>query len=349
VQIPVKTTTQALEDSRKAFDDLSFGLLLLNRLIMDIPNPTAILLVAHGSRDPRPQVTLNALAATLCQRLGVPVETAVLELGHESLAGQIQAFATRLLQAEPIVMPMLAIVPLFLIPGVHVCEDIPAEVAAAQAQVAIPIVLLPHVGGAIDFAALVRQVVTVPAIAPEATQGKPESVNKGGQEGEPDIVKGWEVGLMIAHGSRRLGAEVDLVAIADQLQTQLRIPWQLAYTSVAGQVETHLNALLAAGYQRILVYPHFLCAGSLTDMLTAQLATIVDQFEQCADPCTPAPINLHQLPTWGEQPDFAAQLAAWLSCQIQLPNQSLSQTSIAPKASKLSKQALTPAPTLSPA
>src|SRR5512146_3174245 len=106
---------------------------------------SAYLLVAHGSRDPRPQIALEALGQRVQKALtqatptlvAVPssmaaqpnahlVQTACLELQPQPLHQQIQEFAEQAIAAH---IPTLEIMPLFLLPGVHVMDDIPGEVA----------------------------------------------------------------------------------------------------------------------------------------------------------------------------------------------------------------------------
>ena len=94
---------------------------------------TAYFLVAHGSRDPRPQIALEQLAEQLRLRLSPTlsplIETGILECAALSLSQQLQQFANTI---SPRRITQIKILPLFLLPGVHVKEDIPVEVAIAQ-------------------------------------------------------------------------------------------------------------------------------------------------------------------------------------------------------------------------
>ena len=107
--------------------------------------PFAYLLVSHGSRDPRPVIAMQQLAEllydklqsnlTVCDGVASPlgcetlVGTAYLELSPEPLHEQIVKFGRN---AANFGCNGLKILPLFLLPGVHVMQDIPSEVALAQ-------------------------------------------------------------------------------------------------------------------------------------------------------------------------------------------------------------------------
>jgi sirohydrochlorin cobaltochelatase len=148
-----------------------------------IPLPlfSAYLLISHGSRDPRPQQAIAKLAELIRLKLEAQsstrtptieagrllhlsdsertiapavvvsstwyplVDTATLELGHAPLHEQIRQFASVALAAG---CNQLQLLPLFLLPGVHVMEDIPEEVALALTSLggAIAIKQLPYLG-----------------------------------------------------------------------------------------------------------------------------------------------------------------------------------------------------------
>ncbi|NMG22515.1 sirohydrochlorin chelatase, partial [Brasilonema bromeliae] len=124
---------------------------------------SAYLLVSHGSHDPRPEIAMQHLAEQLCHKIqsdlvtmttgGITsqlkcetlVGTAYLELNPEPLHQQIIKFAKNALDSG---CHSLKIQPLFLLPGVHVMEDIPAQVALAEQAISqdIKIFLQPYLG-----------------------------------------------------------------------------------------------------------------------------------------------------------------------------------------------------------
>lgn len=250
---------------------------------------SAYLLISHGSRDQRPQLAIEKLAelvqvrlatqeaiwkannsdrtfthsinrsvqqldaepitlsATLASNPGYPlVGTAVLELAPLPLYEQIQHFAYKALAAGCI---KLQLIPLFLLPGVHVMEDIPQEVALASASLGHSIImnLRPHVGvhpGLIHF--LANQLATVEAKAK----------------------------ILLAHGSRRTGANEPVERIAKQLGAVA------AYWSVSPTMEEQVEAVVRAGYEQIGILPYFLFAGGITDAIAQRVTQLQQQFPE---------------------------------------------------------------------
>lgn len=87
----------------------------------------ALILLAHGSRDPRWQAPFAALAETLGQRLATPLRLAYMELCEPSL----EASVAELAEAG---MTRIDILPLFFAAGRHLREDVPGQVAALETQ-----------------------------------------------------------------------------------------------------------------------------------------------------------------------------------------------------------------------
>lgn len=247
------------------------------------------LLVSHGSRDPRPQAALEQLAQGLEQRLtalagassnenggvSVPVPlvgVGTLELGTTSLDEQIKHFSEQTLSRG---LTHLQLLPLFLLPGVHVKEDIPAAVNQAQRSVGtkVRIELRPHLGTHPGLSYLI------------ANQMADSSVDA------------W---VLLAHGSRRRGGNRPIETLANQLRA---VP---AYWSVPPSLETRVTELVAAGYQRIGIVPYFLFSGSTTDAIAQEVARLRQVFRQqlqLAIPLAPGEellnliLDLAQLPT----------------------------------------------------
>ncbi|MEH2000564.1 MAG: sirohydrochlorin chelatase [Nostoc sp.] len=229
---------------------------------------SAYLLVSHGSRDRRPEIAMQQLAKLVCQKLPQNhnplnsehlVGIAVLEMSPQPLHEQIQEFAKSafgdctLSQNEN----RLKIVPLFLLPGVHVMTDIPAEVALAQQAVGqdIMIDLQPYLGSHPNLEKLLaKQIATIEAQA-------------------------W---ILLTHGSRRPDSEKPVQAIARSLGAVA------AYWSVPGSLESRVQELVASGYKEIAILPYFLFAGGITDAIAASIEKLKLQFSavnlQLAEP-----------------------------------------------------------------
>lgn len=235
---------------------------------------SAYLLVSHGSRDPRPQQEVDQLAQLLCQKLenyqsqllGVTkvgtlpvahpgaiaiatayqplVATACLELAPEPLHRQIENFGKKALAAG---LNRLKVLPLFLLPGVHVMEDIPGEVAIAQQTFGeeLTIEIRPHLG-------------THP--------GMRELFAKQMADFDGDA---W---ILLSHGSRREGGNQPVEALAAHLGA---FP---AFWSVHPKLEFQVKALLMAGYRQIGILPYFLFGGGITDAIARSVMEISQEF-----------------------------------------------------------------------
>jgi sirohydrochlorin cobaltochelatase len=213
---------------------------------------SAYLLVSHGSRDPRPQVAMDALAQQVAQELGntgtpdsAPlVGTAVLELAPEALHQQVLTFADRAINAG---CGQIEILPIFLLPGVHVMEDIPAELTLAQQQLSdrLQLILRPHLG-----------------TQPQLGQLLLHSAEETAQTGR----------ILVSHGSRRAESLQPVEAIASQLGAVA------AYWSVPPKLETQVAALVEQGDQQIVILPYFLFEGGITDAIGREVDRLSQQF-----------------------------------------------------------------------
>jgi sirohydrochlorin cobaltochelatase len=231
---------------------------------------SAYLLVTHGSRAPRPQIAAKRLACIVKQQLSLRlisislpfstkngtvetsvgrstallqsvssplIETAPLELTSVPLSHRIQQLGEK---AKIQGINNLKIIPLFLLPGVHVREDIPKEMAIAQQHLGktMHLELMPYLGShcrLIFF--LSRQFEAT------ATVGK----------------------IIIAHGSRYEGGNQPTEAIAYHLQA---MP---AYWSVSPSLTVQVKILVEQGKKNITIVPYFLFAGRITTAIAQQV------------------------------------------------------------------------------
>ncbi|WP_250125840.1 sirohydrochlorin chelatase [Chroococcidiopsis sp. CCMEE 29] len=243
--------------------------------------PSAYLLVSHGSRDPRPQVAMNQLArlvsaskvrversgvqvtsntssrnplhhsfqSSAANQLAVPlaerlVGAACLELSALPLHEQIKEFGDRAVAAG---YNRVQVVPLFLLPGVHVMEDIPEEVAIAQQHLGqkLKLDLRPYVGTHPDLSHL---------LANQLAATKADA---------------W---ILLAHGSRRAGSKQPVEAITKQLKAVS------AYWAVAPRLEARVKQLVGVGHRQIGIVPYFLFAGGITDAIAQSVEQLQGQF-----------------------------------------------------------------------
>ena len=228
--------------------------------------PSAYLLVAHGSRDPRPQIAMEQLAKLIYQHklldarlsknnsrksadnlltITEPlVGVAYLELNPLPLHEQIKQKCDRALSYG---CDRLQILPLFLLPGVHVMEDIPQEIAKAR-QISSPNI-------AIDLQTyLGTQTGLIEILSQQMTKTTAEA---------------W---ILIAHGSRRPGAKAPIEEIARKLNTLS------AYWAVPPSLEIQIEELVNSGHKKIGIVPYFLFAGGITDAIAAKVNELKIKF-----------------------------------------------------------------------
>ncbi len=206
----------------------------------------AYLLVVHGSRDPRPQIAVTQLARQLSLWLqefspqqSSYVGTAQLELGEQPLHVQVVEFAHRWGAKKVVILP------LFLLPGVHVMEDIPAEVAIA-AEIGLELVVKPFLGACEDLADLFeRQRGDFPARS-----------------------------ILLAHGSRREHGNQPVEELA------ARLGLDLAYWSIEPSLADLVIAATASGASEIGILLYFLFSGGITDAISESVQQLRKQFPE---------------------------------------------------------------------
>jgi sirohydrochlorin ferrochelatase len=208
--------------------------------------PSAYLLVSHGSRDPRPEIAMQKLAKLFQEKLPSSdlVGTATLELNIKPLHQQIQDFANIALNSG---CESLKILPLFLLPGVHVMSDLPAEVELAQTarHQDIIIDLKPYLGSHTNLDKLLIQILA---------DIKAETI------------------IVLAHGSRRPGSAQPVETIAQKLGGVA------AYWSVSPSLEEKIQELVIAGYQNMAILPYFLFPGGITDAIANSIEQLQLKF-----------------------------------------------------------------------
>lgn len=188
---------------------------------------SAYLLVTHGSRDIRPQIAIDQLCDRVQHLVSTPVGSAVLECAPTPLHEQIEDFSRQHPQVSQI-----QIVPLFLLPGVHVMEDIPEQIAIAQSNLQAELKVMPHLGTHVGLEkVLAKRIRQVPS----------------------------DARILLSHGSRRPGGNAPI----DELATAIGA--RSAYWSVEPKLESRLLEL--QGCQEIVILPYFLFSGGITDAI----------------------------------------------------------------------------------
>lgn len=99
-----------------------------------------LILLAHGSSDPKWRKPFETFHQTLRQRLETPVHLAYMELSEPSL----ETIVDELAQDET---AKLDVLPLFFAAGRHLRKDVPAQIDALQHKHRhVALTLLPPVG-----------------------------------------------------------------------------------------------------------------------------------------------------------------------------------------------------------
>ncbi|MDH2292772.1 MULTISPECIES: sirohydrochlorin chelatase [Cobetia] len=113
----------------------------------------ALILLAHGSRDPRWREPFEALETSLASRLKRPTRLAYMELCDPLLTDTIDALA-----ADG--AARIDILPLFFAAGRHLREDVPAMLETSRQQHPdCPITLLDPVGAHPAFVEALIEIV----------------------------------------------------------------------------------------------------------------------------------------------------------------------------------------------
>jgi sirohydrochlorin cobaltochelatase len=231
------------------------------------------LVITHGSSDRRHGIAANLL----CQRLrdwfvvhnfhNYTVENVVLEGDELSLADQVMVQLNR---ARSVGIQQSVLVPLFLLPGMHVMEDIPAQITAVKEQLAIEVdseeganypglSVMPFLG---DWPPLKLALLDHLIAEPDDS----DLDDSTGDDSTGDVMLGRITNrLLLAHGSRVPGAMDSLEAIAETLGLTT------AYWLVEPKLESRLEALILGGIHVIEIFPYFLFEGGISDAIDRQI------------------------------------------------------------------------------
>ncbi|KUL26242.1 sirohydrochlorin chelatase [Streptomyces regalis] len=197
------------------------------------PQPPALVVVAHGSRDPRALSTVRALLGKVRElRPGLPVHLGHIELNEPLLPDTLASLAGR----EAILVPLL------LSRGYHIKRDIPEMAAESEVHARVAGALGPH---PLLVEALYSRLVEAGWRTPmdEATRRKSAVV-------------------LAAAGSRDPESKVDTSRTAQLLADRLGVPVVPAYaTTAAPTVSDAIRALAARGRTRVAVSSYFTAPG----------------------------------------------------------------------------------------
>jgi sirohydrochlorin ferrochelatase len=247
-------------------------------------NATALFLVTHGSSDRRSWLALQNLVAVARSRKNKYgddydnryISGGCLEGQELSLSQQLEQFATEVI---PDGVSEIVILPLFLLEGVHVSEDIPEQVAIAESKLTDKLAdKFPDKSSDRSIFRLMAHVGTDKQIPSLLLQHFEKYSDVSGLEKQGRI--------LMAHGSRRFGANQVVEDLATQSQAIA------AYWGVEPKIETQIENLLAQGFHKINVLPYFLTEGGITQAIANKLELYRDraQIQQL-----PVPLSNEQI------------------------------------------------------
>ena len=225
-------------------------------------NNISIFFVTHGSSDRRSWLALQNLLTTARSQKDEydeyrdryhHISGGCLEGQALSLAQQLQEFANEVIAGGG---TEIAILPLFLLEGVHVTQDIPAEVAIVQNKFIDKLLFrtIAHLG-------------TNPQIADLILQQFERYSNR---DVDADIQE-QPSRILISHGSRRASANHVVEELAQHSQAIT------AYWGVEPKIETQIENLLSQGVSKINVLPYFLNEGAATEAIANRLKPYRDR------------------------------------------------------------------------
>jgi len=213
-------------------------------------------LVTHGSKDRRSWIALQnilAVARSLQDEYSEygdrHISGGCLEGLELSLAQQLSEFADEVIKER---ITEIVILPLFLLEGIHVREDIPEQVAIAQNKFL----------GKLHFR-IIAHLGTNPKIPDLLLQQFEKYTDIDNAEKTARI--------LISHGSR--------LAIANHVVEELATHSQAisAYWGVEPKIETQIEHLLSQGINKINLLPYFLTEGGITEAIANKLKPYSDR------------------------------------------------------------------------
>ncbi|MGW5771591.1 sirohydrochlorin chelatase [Streptomyces longwoodensis] len=208
------------------------------------PEPPALVLVGHGSRDPRALATVRELLARVSGlRPGLSVHLGHIELNEPLLPDTLAALDARGTTDA-------VLVPLLLGRGHHVKHDIPGMAAGARLHTRVARPLGPH-------PLLVDTLHT-------------RLVEAGWPADPTDAERRADAVVLAAAGSRDPDNASDTDRTARLLARRLGVPVVPAYASAAAPtVESALRDLAARGRHRVAVASYFTAPGRFATQCAA--------------------------------------------------------------------------------
>lgn len=226
---------------------------MINSNLQNVSTNSGYLLVVHGSRNLNYQIALQRLADLVKQELiklddsQLPlIETAYLELSSVSLSESITNFAFKCVAQK---YNNVKVLPLFLLAGIHVTQDIPNAIKIAQEKLQdkIRIQLMPYLGNYDNLITFFEQ-----KFCELSTEKR----------------------ILIAHGSSLKKANEECKKIAFKLGAEI------AFWSIKPNLQEKLATLAIDNIKSIAILPYFLFEGKITEAIALQVEELKIEYPQ---------------------------------------------------------------------
>jgi sirohydrochlorin ferrochelatase len=205
----------------------------------------AVLLLSHGSRDPRTAFVVGELVRAVSEGTGKTVRAAYLDFAEPTATAALRRLADDGFTS-------VRIVPLLFTPGYHLTHDVPRVVAASGVTGRMDVTVAPSLLDGVGR----RRELLLTALVGRLIQA--------GSDGDVD-------GLVLASaGSSSQQARLCVESLARDLGRSQGIPVELAFASAGTRTPTRaLEALSERGIQRPAVASLFVAPGRLSDSVVA--------------------------------------------------------------------------------
>lgn len=206
---------------------------------------SAVLLLSHGSRDPRAAYVVDELVGAVAERTGREVRAAHLDFTAPDAAVALRQLANDGFRA-------VRVVPLLFTPGYHLTHDVPRAIAASG------------VAGTVDVTVAPALLSDDPAVRSLLIRALIDRLGQAGAGGRTDAL------VLASAGSSSQDARAVVVRLARDLGAAHGIPVIPAFASAAAPSPTQALEMLAdKGVQRPAVASLFVAPGRLPDSVVA--------------------------------------------------------------------------------
>ena len=212
---------------------------------MTTTESSAVLLLSHGSRDPRAEYVVGELVSAVAAGTGITVRAAHLEFTAPTPVVALQQLAAEGFTA-------VRVVPLLFTPGYHLTHDVPRAIAASRVAETVDVTVAP----ALLSARRRERDLLLKALTDRLAQA--------GADPHVDAL------VLASAGSSSETARLHIESLARDLAQAHGIPVVPAFASAATpSLAQALEALSDKGIQRPAVASLFVAPGRLTDSVVA--------------------------------------------------------------------------------